>query len=74
MKSKIRSLLILSIVMTPFWGASSGCSQGDNPDPVKVATPPPAPAAADLKVPKDATGKKEYGSGSRYQKAFNKGQ
>jgi len=75
MKSKIRSLLILSIIMTPYLGTSSGCSQADNPAPVKAAAQAPPPEAGELKVPKkDATGKKDYGAGSRYQKAFNKGQ
>jgi hypothetical protein len=71
MKSKLRSLLILSMVVTPLCGAFSGCSQGDNPTPVK-APPPPPPSADELKVPKDATGKKAYGSGSAYQKAMDK--
>jgi hypothetical protein len=73
MKSKIRSLLILSIVMTPFWGTLSGCSQADNPEPVK-APPAAPPVAAELKVPKDTTGKKDYGTGERYKKAFSKAQ
>jgi len=70
MKSKIRSLLILSIVMTPLWGTFSGCTEGDHPTPVK-AEPPPPPKAAELKVPKDKKGK-EYGAGSRYKKAMEK--
>jgi hypothetical protein len=72
MKSKIRSLLILSIVVTPFWGTLSGCSQADNPEPVK-APPAAPPVAEELKVPKDSTGKKEYGAGEMYKKAMNKG-
>lgn len=72
MKSKIRSLLIFSILMTPLWGTFSGCSQADNPPPVK-APPPPAPAPEELEVPKDASGKKAYGTGDRYNKAMNKG-
>jgi hypothetical protein len=72
MKSKMRSLLILSIAMSPVWGSFSGCSQSDNPTPVQ-APPPPAPEPAELKVPKTATGK-TYGAGERYKKAMNKGQ
>jgi hypothetical protein len=73
MKSRIRSLLILSIFMSPLWGTFSGCSQPDNPEPVKATSPPPPPVAKELEVPKDTTGK-TYGSGERYKKAMNKGQ
>jgi len=72
MKSKIRSLLILSIIMSPLWVTFSGCSQPDNPEPVK-APPAPPPTEKELEVPKSANGK-AYGAGERYKKAMNKAQ
>jgi len=73
MKSQIRNLLIVSIIMTPFLGAFSGCTQPDNPEPVKATTPPAPPTEKELEVPKKVDGK-TYGTGARYQKAMNKAQ
>ncbi|MGP0062004.1 MAG: hypothetical protein ACLQGP_00195 [Isosphaeraceae bacterium] len=73
MKSKIRSLLVLSVAMTVIGAGVWGCSQADNPTPVK-AEPPPAPKPEELKVPKNKATKSEYGAGARYKKAMNKGE
>lgn len=72
MKSKIRHLLVLILIAAPLLGASSGCSQADNPEPVK-APPAPPPTEKELEVPKKVNGK-TYGTGERYKKAMNKGQ
>jgi len=71
MKSKIRSLLALTVVMAPLAGAICGCSQADNPKPVE-APPPPPPKPEELKVPKKGANGKEYGSGPAYQKAMER--
>jgi hypothetical protein len=54
-------------------GAFSGCSQADNPVPVKSTAPPAPPTEKELEVPKKVNGK-TYGAGERYKRAMNKGQ
>jgi hypothetical protein len=59
-----------ALVASAFLGASlSGCTQADNPAPVK-APPPAPPTAEETKVPKKTPDGKKYGADEKYQKAF----
>ena len=71
MKSMSPFRLVLSPIVAWLLLSVGGCSQPDNPTPVK-ATPPPAPKPEETKEHKDKTGK-AYGAGERYKKAMNKG-
>ncbi len=73
MKLKFRSLIILSIVISPLFGSLAGCTQADNPEPAKATGPVTPPTEKELEVPKTVNGK-TYGTGERYKKAMNKGQ
>jgi len=71
MKSRIWSLLACFVVVFSLSGALSGCSEPDNPPPVKPTEAPPAPTAAETTPHKTEQGK-TYGASDRYKNAMRK--
>jgi hypothetical protein len=72
--SKLRSFVVLAMLLVPMTGSFSGCSQPDNPKMAEA--PPPAPATEEEKaLPKDGQGKaRDLGALPKYKRAFNKNQ
>jgi hypothetical protein len=71
LKRNFRASLALSILIAPSCVGLSGCTNPDNPI-AKEAPPPPAAKPEELKVPKAAGGKAEYGASSKYQKSMER--
>jgi len=71
MRSRTLSLLAGFVVICSLSGALSGCSEADNPAPVKPAEAPPAPTAKETQPPKTQEGK-TYGTNDMYKKMMRK--